>query len=60
MGVQNCSLDLCATSSRKGEDKESVLNALGIGPMKEIKREQMLEDYQKGKLAIKQASLTSL
>ena len=39
MGASECCLEMCATrAGRTSQDKEAVLEALGIGPIKDLKR----------------------
>ena len=48
MGNSTC-WELCANSNSRHQDKDAVLEALGIGSLKQIKREQMEQDQQSGK-----------
>ena len=56
MGTSNSCLEMCANQRTRHEDKDQVLEALGIGPIKIIKKEQNLEDFLAGKLAVKRAT----
>ena len=50
---------MCANERTRHEDKDQVLAELGIGPIKMLKKEQNLEDFLAGKLAIKRATAES-
>ena len=60
MGVGNSSTcwELCANSSSRHQNKDAVLEALGIGSLKQIKREQMEEDQQNGTFVFSKANTT--
>ena len=59
MGTSNSCLEMCANSSSRHQDKEQVLEALGIiSQLKQLKKEQNLEDFLAGKLAIKRATVS--
>ena len=47
---------MCANERARHEDKDQVLEELGIGPIKMLKKEQNLEDFLAGKIAIKRAT----
>ena len=47
---------MCANERTRHEDKDQVLAELGIGPIKMLKKEQNLEDFLAGKLAVKRAT----
>ena len=50
-------MEICANSSSRHQDKEQVLEDLGIiGQLKLLKKEQNLEDILAGKLAIKRVT----
>ena len=59
MGTSNSCLEMCASQRTRQEDKDQVLEALGIGPMKMLKKEQNMEDLLSGKKALKQATAKS-
>ena len=60
MGMNNSTCwELCANTSSRHQDKDAVLEALGIGSLKQIKREQMEQDQQNG-IALAKANTTLL
>ena len=56
MGTSNGCLEMCANQRSRHEDKDEVLEALGIGPIKALKKAQNLEDFREGKLEIKRTA----
>ena len=54
MGNSNCGLEICVNRTDRHQDKDAVLESLGIGPIKDLKRQQLLEDELTGKQTLKQ------
>ena len=50
MGNSTNCLELCANTRGRHQDKEAVLEALGLGPIKQLKQQQLAEDILAGRL----------
>ena len=56
MGASRSScLELCANRTSRHQDKDAVLESLGIGNLKQIKRDQLTEDQIAGKYRLTKA-----